>query len=287
MVNTFERNRFYESQRTLTVGKRAVRYVVMGPDRGEVADETALLVPGIVTRLRGMSLLAEELRHMGYQTVSMAHDYIDEDCPQDVRAMVEAIRDGEITHDGTKPLTVITHSLGTIHAMRGIASMCNASKYVDGVVVTAPTGYGGVHPEQMVWSLLREAIQRPATEHARDVVIEAFEYTIRARYNLVNKIREARDKWVIDETQQLREAGIPITAVRYAHDMLVHFDEVAAGLGRAGVQYSFDVYADHAGHNSHLLHPGLVATAVTNAIMSQADSEYVGRGATLLGTNNA
>ena len=287
MVNTFERDRFYESQETLSVGKRAVRYVVMGPESGEVADETALLVPGIVTRLRGMSLLAEELRHMGYQTVSMAHDHIDEKCPQDVQAMVEAIRDGKIIQDGTKPLTVITHSLGTIHAIRGIARMRNASEYVDGVVITAPTGYGGVHPEQMVWSLLREAIQRPATEHARDVVIEAFEYTIRARYNLVKKIREARDERVIDETRQLHEAGVPITAVRYAHDMLVHFDEVAAGLGRAGVQYSFDVHADHAGHNSHLLHPELVASAVTSAIMSQADGGYDARGATLLGTNDA
>ena len=291
MAYKFERNKFYTKERQLKVGSRVVRYVtqrpeVVGPDN---KIRTALLVPGIVTRLRGMASLADILRQNGYTTVSMAHNNIDDDCPNDVLEMIQRTKEGAITGDGTPDLLVLAHSLGAIHSIRAMSTMDDVRDYVSGVTLLAPTGFGGVHPEPwyLLKSLLGELSERPATQDARDMTIEALGYSFSAGSKLVPKIIQARDDRVIDETLALIAGGMPFASVLYPHDALVHYAGVRQGLQEAGLKGTFDVDPRdrHVGHNAHFVHPEVVGEVVLRAIGYLYDGDLSGNGATLFENN--
>lgn len=277
-MDSFERNRFYAGQKTLKVGRRDIRYV---PMRHEEGEKTALFVPGFATRLRGMAGIADMAHKYGYNTVSMAHDHIGDECPEDVMAMIKAIKDGAIVGDDKTDLVVIAHSLGAIHSIRAMSSRDDIADYVKGLGLLAPTGFGGVHPGRVIHSIIGELVRRPVTEHARDMTLEALEYMVRAGPGLIRKVRETKDVRVIDETRALREErGVPLAAILYLHDQLVRYDEVRQGLGMAGLEGTFDIIDGYAGHNAHLMHPERVGIAMLNMLGYLQDGDLEDRNIT-------
>ncbi len=266
MSERLGRKEYYDRKRVLGLGRNAVDYIVIDPEESnETPANTVLLVPGIVTGLRGMSLLGDQLHEQGYRTVAMSHGAIGTECPQDVVHMVRALCEGDVTgrHES---VMVAAHSLGAIHTVKGLASMNNPQDTVEGVLLLAPTGYGGVHPEKTVQSLLFESYRRPSNDYVRDVVGEALIYTAKAGPQLIHKIREARDARVIENTRELQHRGIPFTAVKYPFDQLINYQELTRGLDAAEVYIQFDVDHRLAGHNAHMLHPRRTGRVVLEAL---------------------
>lgn len=159
-------------------------------------------------------------------------------------------------------MSIAAHSLGAILTVRGLTERPDIEEYIHSLTLAAPAGFGGVQfLRGAVESILFELSHRPSTEEIRHTVRDALRYSIAANIRLRDRINEARHTTIIPETRELLEKGLPIMALAYPNDRLIHHDPLVEGLTQAGVPVIKTVQPPtYLGHNAHLYYPETVVT---------------------------
>lgn len=261
MSEKFDWSRYHEQHRTIELGKRSVRIATSHPEHeGDYNGETVLLVPGLTSGTAIFGPFAHRLNQIGYQTVAMSHDKVDQDCKEDVMEIAEQIITGEIGDYETTNLSIAAHSLGAILAVKGLAGRPDIEEYVHNLTLAAPAGYGGVQfLRGATESVLFELAHRPSTEELRNAVFDALRYSIAANIQLRGRIEEARHTDIIPETKELLARSLPILALVYPNDRLIRREPLIAGLEDAGIPVIRVISEPKSsGHNAHLYYPDQV-----------------------------
>lgn len=269
MAETFNWEHYHQSHRTLTLGERTVRCALGGPDDdSRMNGRTVLLVPGLTSGTSIFGPFAHELHKRGYKTVAMSHDRVDQDCATDVMEVAERIITGELGDDEGTHLSIAAHSLGAILTVKGLAERPDIEEYIHTLTLAAPAGYGGVQfLRGAVESVLFELSHRPSTQEVRHTIQDALRYSLAANIQLRDRINEARHTTIIPETQELLAKGLPIMALTYPNDRLIHHGALIEGLEQAGVPVVKTVQPpSYLGHNAHLYFPEKVVAIAMEGI---------------------
>ena len=266
----FDRDTFLRSRQKLAVGKQAIQYAVMNPEMPERFHEhrTALLTPGFMCGLSNMALLGYELTRYGYQVVAISHENPNR-APEDIRAVLEAYYEGKLT-PAIYPISLISHSLGAVNSVDALSRYSDLPDAVHDMLHLAPAGYGGVTPSMALASIVVELSHRPSSQAVRDAVADALRYTLDSGTDMLHLIKRASRSDVTDETRQLAQDGLPISALVSHRDLLIHARPLTEGLALAGTPHDY-VGVGRAGHNAHLMFPGEVAAQVAEKIAASYD----------------
>jgi pimeloyl-ACP methyl ester carboxylesterase len=242
-MKTLERLHYDKADYSRKLGRRVVNWTVREPEQ-QISNEVALVVPGIMAKRRLYNPFARELAEQGITSVTMAHEGASPLCTDEVMMVAQ-----EIADNGQKPIRLIGHSLGGMHAT--LAAL-RQPEDLSGLLLMQPAGYGGVHPFHFASSLR----DRPDNRHISDevrVMLDSLDYLISSRQ-------------VVSEAQYLDE-GIARDAIIFPHDRLIHPDKVKLGLASAGFRCAELDDTILSGHNAVMYRAGDVAE-VTAAIMA-------------------
>lgn len=261
-ASPFDRHDFLRRRQILKVGNHAVKFTVTPSVCPEyVVPRTVFLVPGFMSGLSNMALLAHHLSLYGNQVVSMSYETPKDDNSEYVRRMLAAYLDGETRATVFDQLVLVGHSKAGIDITRAIHKDLLLQQTVSAMIHLAPAGYGGVHPEDAIRSIVTEMAYRPASADVRDMARDALSYIIGSGHRLIDQARYVQDTNITEEIEDLREAGIETRALTARYDYLIHHDALSTGLARAGVSQMV-IPEVKAGHNFHLFFPELTAQII-------------------------
>ena len=256
-MKTLERLHYDKADYSRKLGRRVVNWTVREPEQ-QISNEVALVVPGIMAKRRLYNPFARELAEQGITSVTMAHEGASPLCTDEVMMVAQ-----ELADNGQKPIRLIGHSLGGMHAT--LAAL-RQPEDLSGLLLMQPAGYGGVHPFHFASSLR----DRPDNRHISDevrVMLDSLDYLISSRPDqLLRTTIMASRHQVVSEAQYLDE-GIARDAIIFPHDRLIHPDKVKLGLASAGfscVELDDTILT---GHNAVMYRAGDVAE-VAAAIMA-------------------
>lgn len=259
-----ERLRYETRDYTLEMGSRVVHYTVRTPEEA-MTEEVALVVPGIMAKRRLYNPFARDVAESGVTSVTMAHEGASPVCTDEVIAVVQSLAD-----NGQKPVRVIGHSLGGMHAT--MAALRSPSD-ISGLLLMQPAGYGGVNPLYAISSLR----DRPDNSHIPDeirVLLDGFDYFVSSRPHLLLKTALMASRLDIAERAKELEEHIQRDALLFPHDKLIRADKVRVGLTYAGFalhELDSDILS---GHNAIMYRADDVADIAVD-IMRNRDHSLV------------
>lgn len=263
-MKSLERLRYETRDHTLELGSRVVHYTVRTPEE-VTSDEVALVVPGIMAKRRLYNPFARDVAERGVTSVTMAHEGASPVCTDEVIEVVKSLAD-----DGQKPVRVIGHSLGGMHATM---AALRAPDDISGLLLMQPAGYGGVNTFRALSSLR----DRPDNKHMLDelrVVADGFDYFVSSPPHVLLQTAYMASRHYVAEQARGLDEHIRLDALLFPHDRLISPDKVRRGLTDAGFNlYELDSRV-LSGHNAIMYRAEDVADMAVG-IMQSGDYSLV------------
>lgn len=258
-MKTLERLHYHTADHSRKLGERVVNWTIHEPEE-KTTNEVALVVPGIMAKRRLYNPYAQHLAERGVTTVTMAHEGASPLCTDEVLMVAD-----ELAMSGQKPIRLVGHSLGGMHAT---LAAVKRPDIMSGLLLVQSAGYGGVYPHHFAASLL----DRPDNQHIPDelkAIVDGIDY-FRGSHpdQLLRTAVMASRRRVIEEAKTI-EGHIEKDAIICPHDRLIRPDKLKNGLARAGVSW-YDLELDDgviAGHNA-IMYLSDESAELTHSIMT-------------------
>ncbi len=219
---------------------RKVEWTVYDTDTPH--NETRLILPGILAKQTVYAPLARAMQANGHRAATMAHESGSFMCAHEVRDVASELADRY-----QKPVRLVGHSLGAIHAVE--AAEQDPSD-MSGISLLNPAGFGGVHPTRAYQSIeLGTWLTADRYKTGVKIGLDSLAYVIKGRKELATTIMKASTKRVIEEAR-----GLPDTMLNHAilspADLLIWQHEARRGLAEAGIKLVYVLENPLAGHNA-------------------------------------
>jgi pimeloyl-ACP methyl ester carboxylesterase len=259
-MKKIERLHYKKSEIYKNIGARVVNWTVREPEV-RASNEVALIIPGIMAKRRLYNPYARDVAERGITSVTMAHEGASPVCTDEVIMLAQ-----ELADSGQKPVRLVGHSLGGMHAtMAAVRQPDNIS----GLLLVQTAGYGGVHPLHFAASLLDRSDNMHIPDEAR-AVLDGLDYFVSSRPDqlLRTAIMASRHE-VVREAMDL-PTHMAKDAILFPHDRLIRTEKLKLGLALTGFSW-YELDDDiTTGHNAIMYRSEAVAQ-LTADIMTNID----------------